>query len=1190
MYYATQPYTVTVTGEVTDENGGEVVGYCNNRYCNSSAKVNTTGYVYSKEEPSKTYDNFCYYGFIVKYPKSIVNDGEEHILSNKAVANLLGVDGATDSLEKTYSVNYTYKVIEPSSVTNYLNNGVPTSEGRIRKCGGNSYYTVGGNTSYCGSYYGNIYGGINMIENKEDNFKLQMGYVTSSPYWNHYMDGYLQFYNLTLKDEEGIDETNIENYGQTNWKYNLVDDLVVLGNSTKGYERLVEGDYEFNSIYFSSISIYKYANTTTSTYNSATKVTTYNVGWQAISDNDYTDWPEFNIYAKVNGEYQLQGFMKYKNNRFYYREVDSDDEVLVDANNQIVLPENSSGIKITADSNKYSINLIVYTKMSLINSEHVKSIVKNQKEVYAYNTVTAYAEDKNGNIYTGTSSSLPNDFKSLVDTIDIEEYGRTMPRAANFSLYTRLEKGTSIANKWVNYQNDPAHRRVKANYTAYAYDYRDFSPTVLTKDEVFELKVINEQRDGTFYDLLPIGMTVDLDSISVQTYKSNSITSTSTNTSIVGDDLVFTTTLIDNYKNTGRTMLIVKAKVPESINNTQLYSNNYAYSGMTLKFTGYYSWDSIYDYGNNLRNSVAYKSGSGALSNGYQDDATLFTSSFEDKSYFIDLDQDGNPENSLNDTIYAQRTMALSFNTASDSSFKISVKTANMTDFVDGKTNDVIASAGGYYTYKLRYESQKNVTTTNLVIYNDLEKYVSDTTTETWRGRIVNVDVSHAISKGINPVIYYSVKDDLDLYVNGKATIDRPLPSDADLTNNEIWTTEKPSDASKIRAVAIDLGKDSNGNSYSLQSEDSVTILVTMQAPTENVENLANNRAKALNSAWWSGVTKQGNEPSHLNFSVYENTAVVVGEVKAEVKKSSYVESGTSSNPTIIHNGEKIIYDILVSNTSTYESISNVTVVDELPKSLSLIEEELSYFFENDGDVLNSKLITGDDLISYEVNNQKITFEVKQINSKDKLHILIPVKVDSNNQSSDVIKNNASIISFNDIEYVKKTETTYHEAKYGNIKITKKLKYDDDNERKFRIKITLIPPESEENNGDNIEDVVDNKSIMLNSTFSDVVFNDGIGYIELSNNQSKTIENLPEGYRYKIEEELEVEYAPQISNSEGTIIDDETIDIEVVNVRVVNPKTNDTIMNSVIILIISIIGDVLGIYYLRKNIINERNS
>ena len=100
--YATEPYTFKFIPEIDIEHpeyGGEIVGYCYYDYCSSSynnpnswsvsVPSNTTSYYPTGPGSSRT-------SFIVKYPKSIVDDGEERTLSAKLTAKVIGIDGDTD--------------------------------------------------------------------------------------------------------------------------------------------------------------------------------------------------------------------------------------------------------------------------------------------------------------------------------------------------------------------------------------------------------------------------------------------------------------------------------------------------------------------------------------------------------------------------------------------------------------------------------------------------------------------------------------------------------------------------------------------------------------------------------------------------------------------------------------------------------------------------------------------------------------------------------------------------------------------------------------------------------------------------------------------------------------------------------------------------------------------------------------
>ena len=51
---------------------------------------------------------------MVKYPKSVLQDGETHTLKNKATINLVGLDGATDTKTATRRIKRLFIMLQPS--------------------------------------------------------------------------------------------------------------------------------------------------------------------------------------------------------------------------------------------------------------------------------------------------------------------------------------------------------------------------------------------------------------------------------------------------------------------------------------------------------------------------------------------------------------------------------------------------------------------------------------------------------------------------------------------------------------------------------------------------------------------------------------------------------------------------------------------------------------------------------------------------------------------------------------------------------------------------------------------------------------------------------------------------------------------------------------------------------------------
>ena len=1241
--YATQPYSLKFRDEVVDDLGGEIIGYCRYSsssytdscfsksvtdtsttysygydpsyvYGNSSHKASTQPLTASITRPLEEYEQYYYYYYMVKYPKDLLQDGETHTLKNKSIVELTGVDGATDVKEASSEINYKYVYIEPTDVWVDYPGVVPIRSGTLYDDIAEAYYwstnsLAGRCSSYSCNYhdsYGLMRGGLNTLSNSDSDYKVRLGgKAYSYRNWANY--GSFQGYNLTYSGAGSA--ADLDNYGVKKYKVNLVNEDFLASNADTDYVKLGYGDYELTSFYIDSFYQYDYTYQHWDSTNYSTMVTTHYSGYREASNYDYSSYPEIYIYYKTNGDWKKLGTIKTTSSNTY-KFIDNDgNEKLINSSNLVDLPAGTTGIKASYDTNRYRTALYLYFKAKLINSDKVQSIYEDSDTLRIYNVNTMYAE-QDGNIYTDDSYGygLRSNFSQIIHDLDQERYGLDdVAHEYDYMDYSRISGGTTYQSKSVTYSNDVLNRRVVANYTAYAYEYRNYDTDVLTADEIYDYKIINEQKVGTFYDLLPIGVSADLSTVKVVGYNNNK-------------NIPATSSVKSNWKGTGRDMLIVKAKVDE--NETNRYNLDYngeTYSGMQLTFKAYYSWDSIADYGSYLVNTVAYTSGSGKLSNGYPDDSSsISTSTIADKDYMSDLDEDENPEGTIKDTVYAQTGLSFAFNTASDASFRKEVKTAGMTDFVDGHQGDVVANAGGYYTYQLRYQSQKNMKSTGLVIYDQLETY--DDGTPSWKGKLIDINLIQPKSKGIEPVVYYTTKTDLNFYEKGKAIADEDPPSVTDISDTSIWSTEPPEDMSSVTAIAIDLSKDKNGNDYTLKSEESVTITMTMQAPVDNAKELEEAGATAKNASWWKGTTQQGNEDPHFSYSVYEWTQVLLHDVPISIDKQSFKPSGTEADPAMVQKGEKIIYDVVVKNDSTFESYSDVLVTDEVSETVLVHPDYLAYYKAGEGSINEYRLLSEDGAIDVEFDNdnRKMNFNVKQLLAGEELHILIPVTVTTSNKET--IINQARLEGFNGVKYELLSPKTYHTSSSGNISITKKVdaKYDKiaiDKHKKFKFKVTLALPiedenavesdtpnvnSTEDNNGsenppttsrehyrlaDEIEDLD-----LLNTKYGDVEFVDGVGEFTLSDGETINLYTLPVGMKYTIEEEdySNDGYETKITNKTGLIEGDSHIDVVVTNTYIrpfKNPVTGHGATTLLVIAFLSIV--ILGISVRNKKIIRK---
>ncbi len=1206
VYYATQPYTITFTDKVTDSFGGEVIGYC--RYdtidntvakngdsgekCfrkSNSAMDTTSGKHMHKASleplsasvtsPSATSDAFQYFYFLVKYPRDVVQDDEIHELRDTVTAKLVSIDGGEDTKTADLMVQYrsVYVDVDQKRTEGFFPARVIDTD------------TFG---------WRDLRGGINVIENEENGFELGMGY--SPEQWSNFplsfnFGKYIQDYPSTLR--EGGSRSNPADYGQNEWTANFLGDIAFFGDNITGYERLQPGDYQFTYFSVNHYAIYDYV------YHPE-GYETIELGWK--------DRPSIDIYYTTgDAEWILYGTIK-STSLSNYTFTSTTGETYSGSHSWnakiIPLPKGTTGVKGSVKTKYGYVALSLNVNCNLIVNEYIRELVKDKETINFLTYSTTYSQDYKGRIYgtfdgdaydASNYEPLIGGVKDTIESRDIKLYGHVLGHHSGSTTLSRLAVGNTHQNKWVAYENDPSNRLIKAKYTAYATEHIESSG--IEPKQMFNLGVIKEQRIGTFYDLLPLGMNVDVSTIEVQTFTTADLQlDYNTNEALVGKVIPSSYSLVDNWQNSGRTMLIVKAVVPDDMDNYYLAidgRNSVLCTGMTIRFTGVYSWDSYYDYGTNITNTIAYKSGSGKLINGYKDDASEQTGLVL-KEFMSDLDGDGNPtETTIADTVYAQRTMATTLNIASSTLFAKGVKTVNMIDYVDGKDGSVVVAGGDHYTYRLRYASQKNAGTTNLILYDVLEDY-DDGIHETWKGVLQKVDVSQIISKGIDVKVYYSTKKNIDLYVNGKATVDLPPPPDANLEDTTIWSLVPPENMADVTAVAIDCSKDMNGNAYTLLQESSVVAILTMKAPVENVSALVDKNAKALNTSWWSGTTQQLNQVAHDNFTVFEWTEVGIKDVAIEVDKESYIPSRTKDSPAIVENGDTIVYEIVVKNTSEWTTLNNVKVRDVLPNEVKPILANISYYIEGEGSFEEPTLVSDSGIIKMTANGQTLDFMINRVLSKDIIHILIPTTV--NTKDLTVIENIAELLEFDGINYNKKTPTTYHklpDPEMGSLTIKKKV-VDGDKQRQFKFKITLIDPNNTiptEKEGDgnsessSLEDAMESSptdkddisSNLLNATYSGIAFTNGVAYIYLSDGQSMTLANIPSGFQYIVEEEdySKEGYVTKIKNSSGTITNSTNVEVEVKNTYIENPNTGAEIK---FVITLTILGIILSII-LRKN-------
>ena len=436
------------------------------------------------------------------------------------------------------------------------------------------------------------------------------------------------------------------------------------------------------------------------------------------------------------------------------------------------------------------------------------------------------------NIY-GDNVNLPR---------SITDWSRAWLHGRNHRVAVRAEKSFEMV------ENDLIKRQLKLHSTVNMIQQSN----VLERNEYDEARaegLIPSTESGTWYDLLPLGVMPDTESVRL------------TNGDKITD--VYT---VENYKDSGRILLVVKAEVAPHIsyqnaNDPNPYKNDDTYPKEgykdvhTLEFDAYYSWDEarLYGLGSTVRNVAAYESDENALGNingwsGEPDDPQrnhnqrAMDAVGDDKLLMTGLDPDRIGEHTA--FVYAGSVLKseeIDFMAATELRKYVTKDGLGVWSTGRDGSTQVTVNEGGYYTYMLYVCSDGETTTKNMIFLDTLENYVPGESDDIdyqhgrWQGEFVSIDTSEFEALGMAPVIYYSTSvPDLE-ELKGQSGKPTPVPS-ADYVHDYLtnpangWTTACPADKSTVKAIAIDIRKKTDGADYELAPDESIFCTVRMKA------------------------------------------------------------------------------------------------------------------------------------------------------------------------------------------------------------------------------------------------------------------------------------------------------------------------------------------------------------------------
>lgn len=611
-------------------------------------------------------------------------------------------------------------------------------------------------------------------------------------------------YKWTRDPNSKTDE--MSDYKKVPYKVIVTDDQISFG---KYSNHLTSDDFEFTKLDFRKPTIYdyvKYDGTRKGYFENSDHVIEYGevgknyYGYETMSDDSKI--PDLNVKISIDGkEYQDYATVSYKTGKTVITKKDG--KVI---NGSILdFPKNTTDFKVEYSTTTPAVIFEMYPSVKIKTTKAIQNYVDSLFK----------------------ESDTPVDRICNTAGMEVELYGKLTGVNKETACHTlsSFAHGANLT-KSVSYEatgkDNIRNRVVDLHYTS-TMRHQTNAQTKSDLNDAIKEGLYKSNPEAIWYDLLPKGVKPDTRSLRIS------------NGNIVNVEL------IENYKNTDRTLMIVKTKVDDK----HYYSSSYNFVGyegfyneQVLSFDAKYTWESLSDYGRNLDNVIAYEGIIDSLGNlkGYKGEpdnplAGNHNNSKSGVSNVADIMTDLNKDHNKPVFLYAHADTNIFANITARTSLRKDVDVNEEGVFGDGQVEELAKNVfeNGLYTYRLRIKNTPTTKTKDIIFYDNLEKYVPDKSSDDykdaqWNGEFVGLDLSSLKAKGVNPVVYYSTRDDLDLQNES----DRKHNN---LKDSSIWTTTMPKDKSTIKAIAIDASKKIDGSDYILDVNESIAVFIKMKAP-----------------------------------------------------------------------------------------------------------------------------------------------------------------------------------------------------------------------------------------------------------------------------------------------------------------------------------------------------------------------
>lgn len=667
----------------------------------------------------------------------------------------------------------------------------------------------------------------------------------------------------------------------------------------------------------------------------------------------------------------------------------------------VALPEDTAGFKLVHRSKAYTTNITVKTNVCLKPSSQLRTYVAQAVQGGNYTIIKNKAQME-VSPEGGTARSF--------DTKNNGSWPSTYVLDMS-SIYLYARKDCADDDSDVVYDPDTLTESFPAVISG--WNYNNSGNKTLFKS-------------GEFYDLLPKDYSVDRNSIFInpirenwsETYynKTAKIKANLYNNNTIRSDTLpksaYSVRMIENWEDTGRTMMIVKVSVPDSVRAT----------GVNVFYQMKVRYASVYADGVTQNNIVAFK------------DTTAGQIVPESKSTAIS-------EGDVPVELTSHFTQFDGTNTAfaSDSTHCVEppVRESGLSSVVYTENSDMTAhelvGLNTDYSYHITYSSGVNAMCDDLVFYNVLEHRIDGAESE-WEGDFLGVDVSaletveNAYNKNAKcaPVIYYSTADKSSFTKNNYGKENDSFNLDP-AVNGTLWTKEKPADLSTVTAIAVDCRKDNKGEKFYLDAEKTIDFKINMKS----ISDKSSNDIYAYNETIirFNLTAQEKDKRVHL----LSKTDVQLHFNTPQLNKTSFPASGTAEVPTPVVNGSMLNYTISITNPDSEVTMGDIVVRDVFETSkVQVNPDNITVRLDDDAE---ASLARHARIKEYKlINDGDFTVTIGTLEPHETLVITVPVKVIG---ESGVINNTARITSVNDVVYDVTSPTTYHQIDTLKLKVSK---------------------------------------------------------------------------------------------------------------------------------------------------------